>query len=92
MEGVSRYDGSLASQSLLTQTAYSCLCYMGLAHKTNIKAEKWDDDPSKIFQVSQDEGPVVKHRHGMSEFTDTADHRRKGLNTWQDSSGSIRDY
>lgn len=45
-----------------------------------------------VIQVPEDEGPVVKYRHGMSEFTDTADHRRKGLNTWQDSPGSIRDY
>lgn len=46
----------------------------------------------KFSQVSQDEGPEVKYRHGLSEFTDTADHRRKGLNTWQDSPGSIRNY
>lgn len=44
------------------------------------------------LQVAKDEGPEVKYRHGLSELTDTADHRRKGLNTWQDSPGSIRDY
>ena len=45
-----------------------------------------------FLQVAKDEGPEVKYRHGLSEFTDTADHKRKGLNTWQDSPGSIRDY
>ena len=44
------------------------------------------------LQVAKDEGPEIKYRHGLSEFTDTADHRRKGLNTWQDSPGAIKDY
>jgi hypothetical protein len=35
--------------------------------------------------------PERRHRHKMSEFTDTSGHRRRGCNTWQDYNGSVKE-
>ncbi len=40
----------------------------------------------------EDLSPEVRYRRTQSEFTDTADHRRSGANTWQDCVGTVRDY
>ena len=44
------------------------------------------------FHLPQQEEPMVTYHHCLSEFTDTADHRRSGINTWQDFSGANRHY
>lgn len=36
---------------------------------------------------AQPDGYSVVHRKCHSQFTDTADYRRHGINTWQDESG-----
>jgi hypothetical protein len=35
---------------------------------------------------------TLSYHHTLSEFTDTADHRRHGINTWQDAPGSSQPY
>uniref|UniRef100_A0A8D0GK75 Cilia and flagella associated protein 95 n=1 Tax=Sphenodon punctatus TaxID=8508 RepID=A0A8D0GK75_SPHPU len=43
-------------------------------------------DYAPYFEPQMDDYSIV-HRKCCSQFTDTADYRRHGINTWQDESG-----